>query len=318
MDKKILVILLTTIITISACPQSSVDFNPNAGIVLQDVSFDIPKVYDDGEDKTSLMFDVVNVGGKKIATDDAINVYVYGPTIATSGTDVWISEDAGGDGYITEPIEGNELPPPDPSMGIPGGRISQEFEFTPAKVLSGMEIPTKFYVSVCYPYTTQTLTQVEVTSKNELRATGITGSRKDTVNAGGPIHITLQGKASIRSGSNSIPLVFKVDNVGGGYPTVKKACEVDISKSERDEVTISVSVDGNTKDVKCGSAKTKTNSDTVNLRKGSGAIFCTYDVGTAGSKAAAPRRTYMVRAIAEYQYYVTSTVSITTVGTSDA
>ena len=313
MDKKILVILLTMVVAISACPQSSVDFNPNAGIVLQDLSFDISKVYDDGE-KTSLMFDVVNVGGKKIATDDAINVYVYGPTIAKSGTDVWISADAGGDGYITESIEGNELPPPDPSMGIPGGRIPQEFEFEPARVLSGMEIPTKFYVSVCYPYTTQTLTQVEVTSKNELRATGISGSRKDTVNAGGPIHITLQGKASIRSGSNSIPLVFKVDNVGGGYPTLKKACEVDISKSERDEVTISVSVDGNTKDVKCGA---KTNSDTVNLRKGSGAIFCTYDVKTAGSTAAAPRRTYMVKAIAEYQYYVTSTVSITTVGTSD-
>ncbi|MEA3343533.1 MAG: hypothetical protein U9Q92_05170 [archaeon] len=315
MDKKILVILLTTIITISACPQSSVDFNPNAGIVLQDVSFDIPKVYDDGDDKTSLMFDVVNVGGKKIASDDTINVYVYGPTIAKSGTDVWISEDAGDGGYITEAVEGNELPPPDPSMGIPGGRIPQEFEFKPAKVLSGMEIPTKFYVSVCYPYTTQTLTQVEVTSKNELRATGITGSRKDTVNAGGPIHITLQGKASIRSGSNSIPLVFKVDNVGGGYPA-EKPCEVDLSKSDRDKVTISVSVDGNTKDVKCGS-DAKTNSDTVNLRKGSSAIFCTYDVETASSTTAAPRRTYMVRAIAEYQYYVTSTVSITTVGTSD-
>ncbi len=306
MDKKILVIMLMMVIAISACPQSSADFNPNAGIVLQDLSFDVPEVYDDG-DKATLMFDVVNVGGKEIEEGETVNVYVYGPAIATSGSGVWMvkTTDTVSNDYISKAISEIELPPPNPSLGIPGGRRSYDYLFTPPKVLNGMKIPTKFYVSVCYPYTTQTLTQVEVSSKNELRATGVRGSRKDTVNAGGPIHITLQGNTGIRPGS-SIPLVFKVTDVGRGYSSLQGDCKVDLPKSDRDEVTVKVSVDGDTSSVTCGS------TDTVKLRKGAGALFCTY---TPSSASVVPKRTYMVTAIAEYNYYVTSTVSITTVGT---
>ena len=318
MNKKMLVILLTMIIAISACPQSSVDFNPNAGIVLQDMSFDVPKVYDDGTDSATLMFDVVNVGGKNIKS--GVNVFVYGPTIkeksdgATDDENVWRvkavqNEDktkkfsVGGD-YITQTISSPQLPPPDPSTGISGGRIPLDFDFTPAKVLHGMEIPTKFYVSVSYPYETQTLTYVEVTSKNELRVTGATGSRKETTNAGGPIHITLKGSTGIRSGA-SLPLVFKIDNVGGGYPSMPTtSCVVDLPKKERDEVKVTVEVDG----VKVAGCK-----EEVTLRKGTGVLSCTHSIG----ESKAPRRTYTVRATATYNYYTTSAVSITTVGTGE-
>ncbi len=320
MDKKILVVLLTMVVAISACPQSSIDFNPNAGIVTQDLSFDIPKVYDD--ETTSLMFDMVNVGGKKIETGDSIQIYVYGPTIGPKGghEDVWKLESSQpntvtpANGYITDSISGTELPPPDPSLGTPGGRRSFEFELTPAKVLDGMEIPTMFYVSLCYPYNTETLTQVEVTSKNELRATGFSGSRKDTVNAGGPIHIILQGGTGIRPGS-SIPLVFKINDVDGGYPSLKtEACTVDLEKNKRDRVTITVTVDGFGSDkVDCGGSGTSKNSNEVRLRKETGALFCKF---TPGSTSDAPRHTYMVKAKAEYKYYTISTATVTNIGSS--
>ncbi len=314
MNRKLLGILFILIVSVSACPGSSVDFNPNAGIVIEDMSFDIPKVYDD--DVTALMFDVVNVGGKPLETSETVNVYVYGPTIeaASGSVEVWRFENppegvSASNGYISTSVTSTSLPAPDPSLGTPGGRKSFEFEFDPADVLDGMEIPTKFHVSLCYPYNTKTLTQVEVTSRNELRATGVHSSRKDTVNAGGPIHLSVQGDGNIRSGS-VMPLVFKVTDVGGGFSTLTgTTCVADLPTSDRNRVEVEVTIDGDTK-VDCGASGT--NKNTVRIKKGVGTLFCTYNLGSS----TAPRRTYMVHATATYKYYDTSTVTITNIGSS--
>lgn len=310
MDKIILGVLFVLIVSVSACPQSSIDFNQNAGAVLQDLEFDFPKVYDDED--VSLMFDVVNVGGKDIGNASGVNVYVYGPTIDTEA-DTWTlkSSDPAGitaaDGYITTKVSSADLPAPDPTLGLPGGRQSFELTFKPANVLDGVEVPTKFYVSLCYPYVTETITQVEVSSKNELRATGVRGSVKDTINAAGPIHLEAQGKANIRAGG-TIPFVFRVNDVGGGF-AIQENCGVDLGSNVRNRVKVTVKVDGSGSGVDCGDG---TNVDTVRIKNGVGALFCTYKSSVSG----APRRTYMVTATADYQYYVTSTVSVVNIGSS--
>lgn len=318
MNKKILVILFIIIISISACSGSSnVNFNPNNGATIEDASFDIKEVYDDEE--TSLLFDVVNVGGKDIP-NGVVNVYIYGPQIdpATSAnTEVWRltgSSPAGiaaANGYISTTVD--SLPPPDTTLGTPGGRRSIELTFDPADVLDGVSVPTTFHVQACYPYTTSTTTQVEVSSKNEFRATGTRSSKKDTINAGGPIQVELQGEGSIRSGGAAfvLPLVFKVTDVAGGFSTLNtEACGVDKATTLRNRVNVEVSIDGITANIDCGSG---TNKAEVKLRDGVGTLFCSY---TPAAAANTPIRTYMVSAEATYMYYMISEISVTNTGSS--
>jgi len=304
---KLFGILFVLIVSVSACPGSSIDFNQNAGAVLQDLTFDFPKIYDDEE--VTLLFDVVNVGGKEIVIG-GVNVYVYGPTIE-AGNATWTllpgdSNPSGitsSDGYITTKVSSDNLPPPDPSLGLPGGRQSFELVFKPAQVLDGVEVPTKFYTSLCYPYTTETITQVEVTSKNELRATGIRSSRKDTINAAGPIHLSAQGDGNIRAGG-VMPLVFKVTDVGGGFATLND-CGANLPSNVRNKVKVNVTVDSNT-------AVCSPSNGEVRIKKGVGTLFCTYK----SDASSAPRRTYMVKATATYNYYMTSETTITNIGSS--
>ncbi|RLG15559.1 MAG: hypothetical protein DRN71_01055 [Candidatus Nanohalarchaeota archaeon] len=312
MDRTTLIIF-TILISVSGCLQQiSTNFDQNAGAVVQDTSFDTPEVYDD--EIVSLMFDVVNVGGKEISGTDGIKVYVYGPKIENkSGSEnVWRLERSDSaavseNGYITTSISSVDLPPPHPSLGASGGRRSFEFEFDPADVLDGIEIPVIFYVSLCYPYTTKTITQIEVTSRNELRATGVRSSRKDTINAAGPVHLSVQGEGNIRAGG-IIPLVFKVTDVGGGFATLDDVdCAADQPTSVRNRVKINVTVDGD-KNVDCSST-----DNIVRLKNGVGTLFCKYNLpDTSG----APRRTYMVRATVTYKYYTTSTTTVTNIGSS--
>ncbi len=306
MNKKMLVILLTMIVAISACPQSSVDFSANAGAVVQDLSFDMPKVYTG--DTATLMFDVVNVGGKEIP-EEGVKMYVYGPKIESSGGNVWSLKSSSpetataGDGYVSASVSSDVLPPPNPSLGTPGGRQSFDLEFSPADVLEGIEVPTEFHVSLCYPYATEVISQIEVVSKNELRATSAAGSRKDSVNAGGPIHISVEVENNMVAG-RKMPIILRVTDVGGGY-AIKGGndCAIDTKTENRNEVSVTLMVDGSA--VTC-------DSDTVTLTRGKGALFCVYDTEKEGP----PRRTYMVRATAEYKYYTTSTVTITNIGSS--
>ncbi|MFH1127048.1 MAG: hypothetical protein ABIG84_07810 [archaeon] len=307
MDKKLFFPLFVLVMLVSGCSGSSIDYDPNAGAVLRDAAFDLPKVYDD--DETALMFDVVNVGGKSLSN---VDVYVYGPTMGT-GTEVWNPNSTGGltlnsGGYLSGSITGVNLPPPDPSIGTPGGSRSFEIVFDPANVLDGVEIPTTFYIGLCFPYSTSTITQVEVTSKNEIRATGVRGSRTDTINAAGPIHLNVQGEGNIRAGG-IVPLVFKVNNVGGGFPTLA-TCGVDIATTNRNEVSINVTVDGLTTGIDCNSAGPSGN---VKIRNDVGTFFCTY---TPTTTSTAPRRTYSVKATATYNYYLTKPLTVTNIGSS--
>ncbi len=321
------ILMIIILLLASGCP-SPTNFNPNAGVVVEDLSFDMPKVYTG--DTATLMFDVVNAGGKEIP-EEGVKVYVYGPKISSSGG--WGLETSSpetataGDGYVSASVSSDALPPPNPSLGTPGGRQSFDLEFSPAAVNKGIEVPTEFHVSLCYPYATEVISQIEVVSKNELRATSAAGSRKDSVNAGGPIHISVEVENN-RVAGRKIPVILRVTDVGNGYPILRgTSCNIDTGTEDRHKITLAVTVDGKT-DIECkydtGAGETggngaviyigtgETSKGTVTLSRGKGALFCLYDT----PEADAPRRTYMVRATAEYKYYTTSTVTITNVGSS--
>ncbi|MEA3343530.1 MAG: hypothetical protein U9Q92_05155 [archaeon] len=307
------ILMIIILLLASGCPQQSVDFSANAGAVVQDLSFDMPKVYTG--DTATLMFDVVNAGGKEIPVD-GVKVYVYGPKISSSGG--WglktsSPEATSAEGYISASVSSDALPPPNPSLGTPGGRQSFDLEFSPAVVNKGLEVPTEFHVSLCYPYATEVISQIEVVSKNELRATKAAGSRKDSVNAGGPIHISVEVENNMVAG-RKIPVILRVTDVGNGYPMLREtSCNIDTGTEDRHKITLAVTVDGKT-DIECkyDTGTGETSKGTVTLTRGKGALFCVYDT----PEADAPRRTYMVRATAEYKYYTTSTVTITNVGSS--
>ncbi len=304
MDIKIFLMVVMLLLA-SGCPQQFGGFNSNAGAVVQDLSFDMPKVYTG--DTATLMFDVVNAGGKEIPKD-GVKVYVYGPKISSRGGKVWSLETSSPEatsteGYVSASVSSDALPPPNPSLGTPGGRESFDLEFSPAEVNKGLEVPTEFHVSLCYPYATEVISQIEVVSKNELRATSAAGSRRDSINAGGPVHISIEVESNMVAG-RKMPIILRLTDVGSGY-AIKSGndCAIDTKTENRNKVSVTLMVDGST--VTC-------DSDTVTLTRGKGALFCVYDT----EKEGAPRRTYMVRATAEYKYYTTSTVTITNVGSS--
>lgn len=305
MYNKFFCIAFLLIISASACTQPSIEFNPNAGAVIEELSFDTQEVFDD--EKTTLTFDVVNVGAKEIPKD-GVNVYIYGPTI-DNGPDVWTHTDPPGmtpsDGYISTTISSIDLPPPEPSLDIPGGRQSFVLMFDPPQVMDNIKELTEFHVGLCYPYSTKTLTQLDVTSRNELRAKGVESTKKDTINAAGPIHLSIIGKGNIRAGG-TIPIVFKVVDVGGGFATLEDTeCTVDQDTSYRNRVKVEVSVDGDT-DIEC------TPSDgIVVIKDGEGTLYCTY---TPSTTSGTPHHLYRVTATATYKYYISSTVVITNVG----
>jgi len=308
-------ILIIIIFLLASGCSSPTNFNPNAGAVVQDLSFDMPKVYTG--DTATLMFDVVNTGGKEIP-EEGVKVYVYGPKIGSSGGKVWSlktssPETTSAEGYVSASVSSDALPPPNPSLGTPGGRQSFDLEFSPAEVNKGLEVPTEFHVSLCYPYATEVISQIEVVSKNELRATKAAGSRKDSVNAGGPIHISVEVENNMVAG-RKMPIILRVTDVGNGYPMLRETpCSIDAGTEDRHKITLAVTVDGKT-DIECkyDTGTGETSKGTVTLTRGKGALFCLYDT----PEADAPRRTYMVRATAEYKYYTTSTVTITNVGSS--
>lgn len=298
--KWLLSLLMALGILVSGCTNGGGLTVQNAGGIIKDISFDFGSVFDD--DSTVLSLEIQNVGGKKI---DSTNLYIYGQTMGTND-DVWkvtssmpsVSQNAP---YISDTISAADFAPPDSEQGTPGEGRSYSFVLDPPNMLDGIPpVKQTFYARLCFPYSTSTLSQVELTSKNEMRAKKITSTKAETINAAGPIQLELKTLKNIRSVSNGkeLPLVFSVKDVGGGFATYKSVpCTVDTNTADRGWVTVSVTVDGQAAD--CGEGK-------VLIRNGEGTIYCKKAFGTAKT----PRTSYRIVATAEYNYYVEKETSI--------
>lgn len=300
MKKLLLLAVVLCIVFVSGCTGDNQYVVQNAGGVIQDFSFDFGSVFDD--DTSILTVEVQNVGGKRI---DSTDLYVYGQNFG-SGDEIWqvVSAVPGvtqTDPYITDSIASADFEPPDAEQGIPGEGQIYTFVLDPPNMLDGIPpVRQDFYARLCFPYSTSTLTQVELTSKNEMRATRISNTKADTINAAGPVQLELKTMKNLRSvsGDKELPLVFSVKDVGGGFATMPDvACNVDTDTSARGWVSVEVAVDGEAAD--CGEGK-------VLIRKGEGTIYCTKSFGEAD----APRTNFRVVATASYNYYVEKATSI--------
>lgn len=298
--KWMLSLLMALGVIVSGCTNNGGLTVQNAGGIIKDISFDFGSVFDD--DTAILSLEIQNVGGKKI---DSTNLYIYGQTTGNND-DVWkvvssMPSVTQSTPYISDNIGSADFAPPDAEQGIPGeGRI-YTFVLDPPNMLDGIPpVKQNFYARLCFPYSTSTLSQVELTSKNEMRAKKITSTKAETINAAGPIQLELKTLKNIRSVSNGkeLPLVFSVKDVGGGFATYKSVpCTVDTNTADRGWVTVSVTVDGAAAD--CGEGK-------VIIRNGEGTIYCKKAFGAAET----PRTSYRIVATAEYNYYVEKDTSI--------
>lgn len=298
MKKLLLLTVILGILLVSGCTATNELMIQNAGGIIKDLSFDFGSVYDD--EQSVLSVEVQNVGGKDIP---ATTLYVYGQTFGATN-DVWqvVNANPAVDQeipFVMDNIAAANFQPPDAEQGIPGEGQMYTFVLQTPNMLDGIPpVEQNFYAKLCYPYSTSTLTQVDLTSKNEMRANPITNTPADTINAAGPIQLELKTQKNIRPSLNALPLVFSVKDVGGGFSTLGAvACSVDTPTSDRNWATVSVSVDGVAAD--CGTGQ-------VLLKKGEGTIYCTYTFGAG----VAPKTSYRVVATATYNYYVEKAVSI--------
>jgi len=299
MKKLLFLAVVLSIVLVCGCNGGQYKVQ-NAGGVIQDFSFDFGSVYDD--DTVVLTAEVQNVGGKEIASTD---LYVYGQTIG-GDTTVWQVDQAiptvsQTTPYIHDTFSSSSFMPPDEEQGIPGGSLIYTFILRPPDMLDGIPaVRQDFYARLCFPYSTSTLTQVELTSKNEMRANRVSGTKAETINAAGPIQLELKTQKNIRSiAGKELPLVFSVRNVGGGFATLDTVgCSVDTDTKDRDRVSVEVTVDG--------VAATCTGDGNVYLKKGEGTVYCTHAFGDATT----PKTNFRVVATAKYNYYVEKAASV--------
>jgi len=298
--KWLLSLLMALGILVSGCTNTGGLTVQNAGGIIKDISFDFGSVFDD--ETSVLSVEIQNVGGKMI---DSTNLYIYGQSTGDND-DVWkvVSSMPGvtqSTPYISDTISGADFAPPDSEQGIPGEGRLYSFILDPPNMLDGIPpVKQDFYARLCFPYSTSTLSQVELTSKNEMRANKITNTKADTINAAGPVQLELKTLKNLRSVSNGkeLPLVFSIKDVGGGFATLPSVpCTVDTNTADRGWVTVTVTVDGQAAD--CGEGK-------VLIRNGEGTIYCKKSFGTAET----PRTSYRIVATAEYNYYVEKSASI--------
>ena len=301
-----LLMVIAIVVVISGCVgggSNTTSYSMTEGAVIKDFSFDMNKIYDD--ESTTLSLSIENVGAKRIPGNTT--VYIYGTPMTTDKSkkgEEWYVSNPGEftvddtNEFMTLSLSNEEFLPPDPEMGIPGTLKMFYVEMEPPNLPEGMTNDYTFYARLCYPYSTTMIAKITVTSSNELRYEGPEKSEGAIRNSAGPIHISLIGTPNIRPSRNQIPLVFKITNVGGGFPTTRDyRCTVDPDVRERGKVKVVVTIDG--KLIDCGDG-------IVRLRNGEGTLYCSY-----AFEGSAPKTEYDIVATAFYNYYVTSSTRIT-------
>ncbi len=272
------------------------------GAVIRDFSFDVNQIYDD--EPVTLSLTIENVGAKKIPGNTV--VYIYHQPLTDSEDKrgkQWYVSNSGGfkvndeEDYMTLSLKNDEFLPPSSEMNIPGTSRVFYIDLEPPNIPDGMSNSYPFIARLCYPYYTTALAKIIVVSENELRYEGPPKTDAVTRNSAGPIHISMVGSPTLRPSANQLPLVFKVKNVGGGFPTLQSyPCTVDPELRQRDKVMVNVTVDGSPAD--CGDG-------IVRLRNGEGEIRCIYRF-----PAGAPSTEHDVTATVTYNYYVTAMTEI--------
>ena len=288
------------------------------GVVITEFMFDTPAVYH--KEQINLWLVLENQGAKQVSGETS--VFVYGQTVSTNSKHWQVVENTlslypVSEQMSSETLDGawtipnDDFLPPQPEMGVPGGVATFEVTLIAPELEQGESTPYTFFTRVCYPYKTSMLSTLTSSSREEMRIQQDT-SAVENVNTAGPIHVTLGGQQNIVARGSSIPVIFKITDVGGGFSTsMETDCEASPSSMNRSRVDVKIEVEGVMLDgsstIPYGSGGTAPNcGKTVKLINGEAELRCSIPVDSDE-----PTREYHIRAIAEYKYYVGSEAIVT-------
>lgn len=284
------ILFLAAVVFTSGCtmPWAGMGYSTTAGASIKEFSFDRTTLWD-ADDSAQMTFVIENVGAKNM-TDDS-KVWLYGPEIGT----YWKISPSDKSWTI---VTTGFLPP---SEGRPGSVDTRSATFTPPDIPTGLPAQAfTFYLRMCYPYSSSAFAKLVQTAASEYKGE-LPSSDAVTRATAGPIQLTLKGKEAIRRGAKTIPLVFSVTDVGGGFATTQAtACKsrtsAIVSTTEQNKVKITVRVNN----VEVSGCKDK--EWTVGRD-----FYCTYTLGTLEE----PQKTYFVEAEATYNYFITKSATVT-------
>ncbi|NOQ55261.1 MAG: hypothetical protein GQ477_00480 [Nanohaloarchaea archaeon] len=292
----------------------------DVGVVVTEFMFDTSAVYH--KEQVNLWLVLENQGEKQVAGDTS--VFIYGQTISGDVKHWSVVADT----LVTEPktsssgmssttldgaweIPNSDFLPPQPEMGVPGGVATFEATFIAPELEQGESTPYTFYSRVCYPYKTSMLSTLTSSSRQEMRIQQDT-SAVENVNTAGPIHVSLGGQQNIVARGSTIPVIFKITDVGGGFPTAMETlCKASPETMDRNKVDVKIEVEGVMLDgsstIPYGDGGSTPNCEkTVKLINGEAELRCSIPIDPDQ-----PTREYHIRAIADYKYYISSDTKIT-------
>ena len=293
-----LLFAIVLVAAIAGCTSSgsSVAFDQNSGVRIDEFSFDLNDIYE-GETVT-LFLKLQNVGAKTMTGNSRL--WIYGPTMG--GADKWSATPAIPEGGIDLPT--TTFTPPDVARRIPGAVHIEEMSLTaPTPLPENMRRTDKFYARVCYPYETESITQLVASTRNQMRIEPLPVTDAITRASAGPIQLKMLSGENLVAG-RPIGIVFEVSDVGGGIATKPDGCGAssgpDLAVASINRVFVTVTVDG--------AAVSGCTDKEVLISKGMGTIYCMY---TPAIGQSAPKMEYAITAKARYNYYLTREASVT-------
>jgi hypothetical protein len=304
----ILSVFLVVVMFIAGCGGSN--YSTTAGVVINKMEFDFPRISDLGGETAYLTIEMQNVGSKSMPGDGSY--WIYGPTIG-SDRNVWQLD--GGIDDLVGVLDNDDFYPPED--GFPGAIESKFIQLSPPNIPQGMSSSYTFFTRVCYPYLTTAMFNVYSQSQEErvsvrnmdVRKVSNTDAQKRA--SAGPIQIEMNTQQDVRLSGDSLRLYFSVKDVGGGFATesVRDNCpstqgEANVDAGDRGIVTLNVLVDG----VPCEMGD---NEDIeVRIRNGVGDVHCVASGDVIKNAGNNPNHEFTIVATAKYHYYIDAQTSI--------
>ncbi|MCK5373107.1 MAG: hypothetical protein KAJ20_02120 [Candidatus Aenigmarchaeota archaeon] len=305
--------VLMTLLVLGCTSDGTTTFSSSdKGVVISEFQFDTASVYH--KEDVNLRLVLENQGEKQVTGDTS--VFIYGQSVS-SNVKHWqqvgaiqVSPGTMADINSVWSIPNTDFLPPQPEMGVPGGVATFEALLKAPELEQGESTPYTFFTRVCYPYKTSMLATVTSSSRDEMKVQQDT-SAIENINTAGPVHVTLGGQSNIIARGTTIPVIFKISDVGGGFSTdIATACAATPVSTDRDKVMVSIEVEGfrldGTSHTMYGNTITTDCTRTVKLIGGEAELRCSIPIDPD-----TPSREYHIRATAEYKYYIGSDSPIT-------
>ena len=303
-----ILLIMLGMLGVSGCVGGT-NYSSTAGVQINKMSFDFPKMTDDFDETVSLAFELENVGSKQMPGEG--RYWVYGPAIDETDDDKNIWRTSSG---LMGNLYQDEFYPP--VEGIPGAVVYESIDLHPPDVPEGMVDSYNFFARVCYPYETTSLFKVYSQSQEERSASRkMVGSKQVNTDSekrasAGPIQIELntQKQVILRTSSSTLNLYFTISDVGGGFSTVKESdgnCpsgknDANVPSTDRGKVEVSVMVDGQDCVI---------NTESVRIRSGTGNFNC--KISDLDDAAKDPNHEFTIVATAKYNYWIDDQATIT-------